>query len=353
MTEGCLRTGSRVTATVDQTRRDAIRRNHTATHLLHAALRERLGAHVKQAGSLVAPDRLRFDFAHGSPVSQTALDEIERDVTAAVLANGSVETQVRPTQDAIDAGAMALFGEKYGESVRVVSVPGVSMELCGGTHCRATGDIGPFTITQESGVASGVRRIEAVTGHTAVDYLQGRRAVVHAVIGALGVPESQAVETVDRLHTDAKRLARELEQLKLQTALGGTTGGATDDAVEIGDAQFVARRVAGLEKGSLRGLADSLRDRLSRGVVVLASESDGKVSLVVSVSQDLVGRVHAGQIVKTLAPIIGGGGGGRADFAQAGGRQPEKIDALLASSRTVVGDMLAGKQPATGVTAPA
>jgi len=342
VTEGCLRIGSTVTAAVDERRRDAIRRNHTATHLLHAALREQLGTHVKQAGSLVAPDRLRFDFAHGSPVGQPALDLIERSVNAAVFANGPVETAVRSTQDAIDAGAMALFGEKYGESVRVVSVPGVSMELCGGTHCRATGDIGPFAITQESGVAAGVRRIEAVTGHTAVEHLQSRRAVVHAVVGALGVPESQAVETVGRLHRDAKRLARELEQLKLKTALGGQTGGATDDAVEIGDAQFVARRVAGLEKGSLRGLADSLRDRLSRGVVVLASESDGKVSLVVSVSQDLVGRVHAGQVVKTLAPIIGGGGGGRADFAQAGGRQPEKIDALLASSRTVVGDMLAG-----------
>jgi alanyl-tRNA synthetase len=166
---------------------------------------------------------------------------------------------------------------------------------------------------------------------------------VHAVLGALSVPESQAVEAIGQLQGDTKRLARELEQLKLRAALGGQTGGATDDAVDIGDARLVARRVSGLAKGSLRGLADSLRDRLGRCVVVLASESDGKVALVVSVSRDLVGRVHAGQIVKALAPIIGGGGGGRPDFAQAGGRLPEKIDGLLTESRTVVGDMLAGQ----------
>ncbi|MDE0831145.1 MAG: alanine--tRNA ligase-related protein, partial [Vicinamibacterales bacterium] len=343
VTEGCLGAGAHVTADVDATRRDATRRHHTATHLLHAALRDQLGPHVKQAGSLVAPDRLRFDFAHGSPIDQTALNEIEQHVNTAVLANIPVDTDVRATQDAIDSGAMALFGEKYGESVRVVSVAGVSMELCGGTHCRATGDIGLFAITQESGVAAGVRRIEAVTGHTAVRLFQSRRAVVHAVLDALSVPESQAVEAIGQLQGDTKRLARELEQFKLRAALGGQTGGATDDAVDIGDARLVARRVSGLEKGSLRGLADSLRDRLGRGVVVLASENDGKVALVVSVSQDLVGQVHAGQIVKALAPIIGGGGGGRPDFAQAGGRLPEQIDVLLTESRTVVGDMLAGQ----------
>ena len=340
VTEGSLRAGAHVTAEVDAARRDATRRNHTATHLLHAALRDQLGPHVKQAGSLVAPDRLRFDFAHGGPIDQPALNRIEQQVNAAVHANLAVDTEVRATQDAIDAGAMALFGEKYGESVRVVSVPGVSMELCGGTHCRATGDIGLFAITQESGVAAGVRRIEAVTGDAAVEHFQSRRAVVHAVLDALGVPESQAVESIDRMHRDTKRLARELEQLKLHTALGAQTGEADDDSVDIGDARLVARRVSGLEKGSLRGLADSLRDRLGRGVVVLASESDGKVALVVSVSKDLVDQAHAGNIVKALAPIIGGGGGGRADFAQAGGRHPEKIDALLAASRTVVGEML-------------
>ena len=337
VTHGALEAGQRVTTEIDQERRNAIRRNHTATHLLHAALRERLGTHVKQAGSLVAPDRLRFDFAHGGPISRDDLDGIERQVNAHIRANDQVETQVRSTQAAIDAGAMALFGEKYGETVRVVSVPGVSLELCGGTHCRATGDIGLFAITQETGVAAGVRRIEAKTGAGAVAHVQTQRAALDATLGSLGVPGPQAVETIERLHGETRRLSRELEQLKMKTVLGAQSG---DDAVEVGDARLIARRVSGLEKGSLRRLADSLRDRLGRGVVVLASENEGKVALVVSVSKDLVDRVHAGNVVKAIAPIVGGGGGGRPDFAEAGGRQPAKIDALLAESRTVVSKML-------------
>ncbi|MCH7747389.1 MAG: alanine--tRNA ligase [Acidobacteria bacterium] len=340
VTTGRLRPGDVVTAAVDRERRDSIRRNHTATHLLHAALRDQLGPHVKQAGSLVAPDRLRFDFAHGGPIGRATLDAIERQVNTHIYANDPVNTEVRSTQEAIDAGATALFGEKYGESVRVVSVPGVSMELCGGTHCRATGDIGAFAITQETGVAAGVRRVEAVTGPGALTHVQTQRAELAAVIGALGVPGSRAVETIERLHRETKRLARALEQLKMKVALGAQSGTAGDDAVTVGDARLITRRVSGLEKGSLRGLADSLRDRLGRGVVVLASENEDKVALVVSVSKDLVDRVHAGQVVKAIAPIVGGGGGGRPDFAEAGGRQPAKIDALLAESRTIVAEML-------------
>ena len=338
VTKGRLRTGDVVTAEVDRERRAAIRRNHTATHLLHAALREQLGTHVKQAGSLVAPDRLRFDFAHGGPIGGAELDAIEREVNTHIYANDPVETEVRSTEEAIDAGAMALFGEKYGESVRVVSMPGVSMELCGGTHCRATGEIGLFAITAETGVAAGVRRIEAVTGAGAVAHVQTQRAALDAVLGALGVPGPRAVETIERLHGKTKRLAHDLEQLKIQAALGAHSG--DDDTVEVGGARLVARRVSGLEKGSLRGLADSLRDRLGRGVVVLASANDGKVALVVSVSTDLVDRVHAGKLIKAIAPIVGGGGGGRPDFAEAGGRQPGNIDALLAESRHVVARML-------------
>ena len=340
VTQGRLRTGDVVTAEVDRERRDAIRRNHTATHLVHAALREQIGTHVKQAGSLVAPDRLRFDFAHGAPVRSAELDAIERRVNAYIYANTPVDTDVRSTQEAIDAGAMALFGEKYGESVRVVSVPGVSMELCGGTHCGATGDIGLFSITQETGVAAGVRRIEAVTGAGAVAHVQAQRSAHATLLGALGVPGSQAVETIERLRDETKRLARELEQLKMTVALDSQGGADGDDTVTLGDARLIARRVSGLEQGSLRGLADSLRDRLGRGVVVLASENAGKVALVVSVSTDLVDRVHAGKVVKAVAPIIGGGGGGRPDFAQAGGRRPAQIEALLAESRHVVAGML-------------
>ena len=337
---GRLRTGDRVTAGVDRERRDAIRRNHTATHLLHAALREHLGAHVKQAGSLVAPDRLRFDFAHGGPVGPETLDAIERTVNAGVYANHPVETEVRATREAIDAGAMALFGEKYGDSVRVVSVPGVSMELCGGTHCRATGDIGLFAVTQETGVAAGVRRIEAVTGEGAVAHVQGQRRAAAAVLAALGVSDDRAVDTVKRLQAETRRLARELDRVKMQAALGGSGEPQGDEAVSIGDARFIAKRVGGLEKGALRGLADTLRDRLGRGVVLLVSDNDGKVGLIVSVSKDLTDRVHAGKVVKAIAPIVGGGGGGRPDFAEAGGREPARIDALLAESRRVVGRML-------------
>ena len=337
---GGLRIGERVTATVDGERRDAIRRNHTATHLLHAALREHLGAHVKQAGSLVAPDRLRFDFAHGGPIGPETLEAIERTVNARVYANHAVETEIKATQEAIAAGAMALFGEKYGDSVRVVSVPGVSVELCGGTHCRATGDIGLFAVTQETGVAAGVRRIEAVTGEGAIAHLQGERRSAAAVLAALGVSGDRAVDTVRRLQAEARRLARELDQLKMKAALGGSGASQEDDSVSIGDARFIARRVGGLEKGALRGLADTLRDRLGRGVVLLVSDNDGKVGLIVSVSKDLTDRVHAGKVVKAIAPIVGGGGGGRPDFAEAGGREPARIDALLTESRRVVGRML-------------
>ena len=338
---GRLSTGDVVSAEVDRERRDAIRRNHTATHLLHAALRSSLGPHVKQAGSLVAPDRLRFDFAHGGPISRDALDAIERAVNTHIYANEPVETVVRSTHEAIEAGAMALFGEKYGESVRVVSVPGVSMELCGGTHCRATGDIGLFAMTQETGVAAGIRRIEAVTGEGALRHVQTQRAAADQVLGALGVPAPRAVETIRRLQAETKRLARELEQLKMKTALAPQGDAAGDDARTVGDTQLIARRVSGLEKSALRGLADSLRDRLGRGVVVLASENAGKVALIVSVSKDLIDRVHAGNVVKAIAPIVGGGGGGRADFAEAGGRQPAKIDVLLTESQVVVSEMLA------------
>ena len=344
VTRGRLHAGGRVAAAVDRERRDAVRRNHTATHLLHAALRAHLGAHVKQAGSLVAPDRLRFDFAHGGPVGPDALDAIEAQVNAGVCANHPVETEVRATQEAIAAGAMALFDEKYGDSVRVVSVPGVSMELCGGTHCRATGDVGLFAVTHETGVAAGVRRIEAVTGEAAVAHVQRRRRASDAVLEALGVSGDRAVDAVKRLQADVRRLARELDRLKMKTALGGSDGSPRDDAVYLGDARFIARRVAGLEKGALRGLADTLRDRLGRGVVLLVSDDRGKVALIVSVSKDLTDRVHAGKVVKAIAPIVGGGGGGRPDFAEAGGREPARIDALLAESRRVVGRML-GQEP--------
>jgi alanyl-tRNA synthetase len=229
-----------------------------------------------------------------------------------------------------------LFGEKYGPTVRVVTVPGFSVELCGGTHVRATGDIGPFVITEESGVAAGVRRIEALTGAGAVSHIQNDQTTLSRTLAVLGTTGDHATEAVIRLQTDVKRLQRENEQLKMKLALGGSSRGAEDDSVAVGDAKLVARRVSGLEKGALRGLSDSLRDRVGRGVVVLAGEHEGKVQLLVSVTKDLTDRVKAGQLVKELAPIVGGGGGGRPDFAEAGGKDASQIDALLSRARELV-----------------
>ena len=338
-----LDAGHTVTARVDERLRDATRRNHTATHLMHAALRQVLGTHVKQAGSLVAPDRLRFDFTHFTPVTSAQLREIEALVNEQILRNAAVTTEVKDTAAAMASGAMALFGEKYGDRVRVVTIPEFSVELCGGTHTRATGDIGLFTITQESGVAAGVRRIEALTGDGALHDYQTRRETLHRLVTALGVSDEQAADATARLQQDARRLAREVQELKVKLAMGGASasGGETGE-VDLGGVKAVFRAVPGLDKNSLREFSDSLKAAIKSGVVVLASATeDGKVAIVASVTPDLKGRLHAGNIVKALAPIVGGGGGGRPDFAEAGGKDPSKIDAMLAEGRLVVERMLA------------
>jgi alanyl-tRNA synthetase len=266
--------------------------------------------------------------------------EVERVVNEQVYRNTAVVTDIKSTDEAMKSGAMALFGEKYGDKVRVVSIEGFSKELCGGTHVAHTGDIGPFVVTEEAGVAAGVRRIEALTGAGAVAHLQGRdRAFGHA-LAALGVTADDAADAIAKLQAESKRLARENAQLKMKVALGGGSGSDQDDAVAIGDAKFVGRRVSGLDKDALRGLSDSLRDRIKRGVVVLAAEHDGKVQLLVSVTKDLTDRVKAGQLVKELAPIVGGGGGGRPDFAEAGGKDVSKIDAMLVAAREAVSKSL-------------
>jgi alanyl-tRNA synthetase len=342
---GAVHAGTRVIAAVTDAIRDATRRNHTATHLLHAALRQVLGPHVKQAGSLVAPDRLRFDFVHGGPVTTAQRLEIERIVNAQIYRNAPVTTDVRSRDEAVAAGAMALFGEKYGDAVRVVTIPDFSMELCGGTHCRATGDIGLFTIVQEGGVAAGVRRLEALTGEGAVLHVQHERERFHRILETLEVGEDQALEAIAKLQAEARRLAKETQDLRMKLAVAGTTAPTTpaEAPTTIVGVEAVLRRVEGLDKAALRDLADSLKAALKSGVIVLASETpDGKVAIVVSTTADLKGRVHAGQVVKEVAPIVGGGGGGRPDFAEAGGKDPAKIDELLTQSRLVVERMLGG-----------
>jgi alanyl-tRNA synthetase len=337
---GAIHTGDRLTAEVDAEVRDATRRNHTATHLLHAALRQVLGTHVKQAGSLVAPDRLRFDFVHFQPVTREEIAAIERIVNEQIVRNTSVQTDVRSTDEAIKSGAMALFGEKYGEKVRVVTVPGFSVELCGGTHVRATGDIGSFIIVGESGVAAGVRRIEAFTGLGALSWAQERRAALGRIVDALHIGEDQALDSIERLQSDVKRLNRDVTQLKTKIAMGGAGTAADEESTSVAGIAVARRKVSDLDKDALRALADSLKAKIKSGVVVLANQTDGKVQVVVAVTPDLIGRVKAGQIVKELAPMVGGGGGGRPDFAEAGGKQPEHIDQMLTAAPAVIQKLL-------------
>jgi alanyl-tRNA synthetase len=338
---GDIAVGAPVIAEIDEARREATRRNHTATHLLHAALRQVLGPHVKQAGSLVAPDRLRFDFVHFNALTREQLLNIEQIVNKHVLKNTPVETAVKPTQEAIAAGAMALFGEKYGDQVRVVSVPGFSVELCGGTHVRATGDIGLFAIVSESGVAAGTRRIEAITGLESLKAFQSEREVVSSLAQALNARPDDIPAKITALQEEAKRLARELQQAKMKAAMGDGSG-QQDDAIDVAGIKLVAREVTGLDKDGLRALVDQHRARIKSGVVVLAAPSDGKVTIVVGVTPDLTKKLPAGQIVKQIAPIVGGGGGGRADFAEAGGKDLAKIGEMLAAARSVVEKLLGG-----------
>jgi alanyl-tRNA synthetase len=330
------------TLEVDPDRRDATRRNHTATHLLHAALRRVLGAHVKQAGSLVAPDRLRFDFVHFSAVTPEERKQVEGIVNQAILENAPVNTAVKNTQEAIASGAMALFGEKYGDKVRVVSIGdgAFSTELCGGTHVRATGDIGVFLITEESGVAAGVRRIEAVSGLGAYELARKSIDEIDSARELAGPGSLPA--WIDQQSKTLSKLQKEIQQLKTKVALGGGGGGAADDdKIEIAGSTLIARKVDDVDSESLRTLADTLKSRLKSGIVILAAPMpEGKVSLVITVTPDLAKKAPAGQLVKTLAPIVGGGGGGRPDFAQAGGKDAGKITELLAAAQKEVTRLL-------------
>jgi len=339
VTAGTLRTRDVVGAEVAGERRDGIRRHHTATHLLHAALRQVLGSHVSQQGSLVAPDRLRFDFVHFAPLTDAEIQEIELVVNERIWQNVPVVTEVQERDAAIAAGAMALFGEKYGDRVRVVSVPGFSVELCGGTHCRATGEIGAFTIVSEGGVAAGVRRLEALTGRPALAHLQALRGIVERAAGVLHAPPERVADAIERMQQESRLLAREVADLRVKQAVAK---GPEDQAIqEVDGVQLIARRVQDADRQVLRSVADSLKAGLESGVDVLAAERDGKVSLVVSVTPDLTKRAPAGRIVKSLAALVGGGGGGRADFAEAGGKDPSKIDDMLGESRSTLARLLA------------
>jgi alanyl-tRNA synthetase len=327
---GALAAGAAVRLVVDPAHRLPTQRNHTATHLLHAALREVLGGGARQAGSLVAPDRLRFDFTHPRPLTPEEVAEIEARVNAQVLLAAPTEiVEGRSLDEALAAGAMALFGEKYGERVRTVAVPGVSLELCGGCHVASTGEIGPFVLTSERGIASGVRRIEALTGEAALAHLKRRSDLLAAVEERLGVGAERAADEVDALRRQLRERDHELARLRLQAVAGGGPGGGEERLVE--GVKVLAREVPPAPAGELRSIADTLRGRLGSGVVVIGARHDGKVTLIATVTPDLAGRVGAGGLVRRLAPIVGGGGGGRPDFAQAGGKDPDRLPDLLAA----------------------
>ena len=328
MREGCLNVGDRVAASVDARRRQSVVLNHSATHLMHAALREILGPHVMQKGSLVAPDRLRFDFSHPQPVSAEELNRIEELVNAVVRQNHEVTAEILPQQEALDAGALAFFGDKYGDEVRVLRMGEFSMELCGGTHVRRTGDIGFFCVVAESGIASGVRRIEALTGANAHRWAREQHEALMRTAAVLRAAPHEMEEKLERWVAQRTELERELERLKSSQAhqLGGDLA---QQAVDVEGIQVLAARVDSDVK-SMRSMLDQLKNELGSGVIVLASVSGDKVSLVAGVTPDQTDRIEAGDLVNQVAAMVGGRGGGRADMAQAGGDNPQDLEAALA-----------------------
>ncbi|RRQ23270.1 alanine--tRNA ligase [Guyparkeria sp. SCN-R1] len=339
LTDGHLAPGDAVTAHIDADRRAEIRLNHSATHLLHAALRDVLGDHVQQKGSRVGPETLRFDFSHDKPVTREQLRQIERLVNAQVRENNAVETREMAIDDARAAGAMALFGEKYGDTVRVVTMGPFSMELCGGTHARRGGDIGLFKILAESGVASGVRRIEAVTGAAALAEAESADQTVGEIAELLRGPKTEAAERVAQMLERSRQLERELAKLKAE--LASASGDELADSAEtIGSAKVLVAELPGADAGALRESMDKLRDKLGTAAILLGTVDDGKVRLVAGLSKDLTKTFKAGDWVNVAAAEVGGKGGGRPDMAQAGGSQPERLAEALSAARAWVADQL-------------
>ncbi len=354
--KGTLEVGDTVVAEVDVEKRDATRRNHTATHLMHAALREVLGTHVKQAGSVVAPNYLRFDFTHYQPLMVSEIEEIERLVNYHILRNEPVQTDEMAVEEAMRSGAMALFGEKYGEKVRVLSIKGAggadifSKELCGGTHVRATGDIGMFKITGDESIASGVRRIRAITGVDAYERFREDERLIEQAASGLKTSRAELPAVIGKLQDELKKARREADELRMKIATGsvGSASANGSEARDVAGVRVLAREASGLDAAGMRQLSDTLLARIKSGVVVLGRSSDGKVSLIVRTSDDLTNRVPAGKVIKELAPIIGGKGGGKADMAEGGGTQPEKLGEALEASYAIIERLLSYAESSGG-----
>ncbi|HET7688339.1 MAG TPA: DHHA1 domain-containing protein, partial [Candidatus Macondimonas sp.] len=329
LAEGTLRLGDAVTAQVDGTRRQRTMRHHSATHLLHKALREVLGSHVQQKGSLVDADKTRFDFSHAAPLTAEEIGRIEALVNAEVLANLPTRVRVLPLEEARQSGAVMLFGEKYGDTVRVLDIGG-SCELCGGTHVSRTGDIGLFKITGESGVAAGVRRVEAVAGDVALAFIGAQQTLLQQAAGLLKTAPAEVPARIAQLQDQLKAAEREL--VRMTSRLAASQGGdLAAQAVTVAGAQVLAARLDGVDAKALRETLDKLRDRLGTAAIVLATVNESKVSLVAGVTADLIDRVKAGDLVNFVAQQVGGKGGGRPDMAQAGGTDPSHLSEALAS----------------------
>jgi alanyl-tRNA synthetase len=330
MTRGCIQKNDTVVLTVDGEKRKRTALNHTATHILHTALRTVLGSHVKQAGSMVSPERLRFDFSHFSAIDRQTLDAVETIVNEQIRKNIPVSTAEMDAEEAFKTGATALFEEKYGDLVRVVSLADFSKEFCGGTHTERTGDIGLFKIIGDAGIAAGVRRIEALTGPEALVYIQHQLAAAQRTATLVKSPIETLPERVEKIMGDSRKLEKEFQKLK--NAVAGKAADDIDQMVkEVNGIKVIAQKVQAEGPAEMRDLADRFKDKLKSGVVVLGAESGGKALLTAIVTKDLTGRIKAGDIVKKTAAIVGGGGGGRPDMAQAGGPNPDKLDEALAA----------------------
>jgi alanyl-tRNA synthetase len=336
---GKLGFNTEVKAQVDEERRRRIAANHTGTHVLHAVLRETLGTHVKQAGSLVAPDRLRFDYTHFAPLTDREIEEIEQKINQVVFRNLPVQTRVMEINEAIAEGALAFFGEKYQQQVRVVSIPEVSMELCGGTHTKMTGDVGLFKIVGESSIASGVRRIEALTGFGTYLRLEEDESLLQELAHTLRAPRTELTRAITRILDQQRQLEGELEALKRKAA-NSQIGNLVEAPRDIRGVPVISRRIEGVDPSMLRELAENAGTKIGSGVVVLGLASNGKASLVAVVSPDLQKRLNAGKIIKKVAELVGGSGGGRPDFAQAGGKDAEKLEDALQNVYNIVAEFL-------------